>query len=153
MGFGQEIPGKVQTKSMRCAKMGQLTWLRQACNTSTKSWLAPLLRDALIPEFVQRLTKSATSCDALIIQVFLVESLLWCSLVSMLSRAGQKQYLGVVGLTTIGTLCSSIVVRDPATLLLVVAPLWTDLAAAACYFISAASTQAHRRGLSLGEQL
>lgn len=143
--LAERFPVSLMNKAKLRVCQFRLTWYRQVCDTSTETWLAPLLRSALIPESMQRLAKSAISCDALIVELFLLESLLWSRFVSIFSRIGQKQYLGVVGFTIFATLCSRIVVNDPATLFLVVVPLWVDLAAIACFVVSRVSS----RGLGL----
>ncbi|CAN8103885.1 unnamed protein product [Discula destructiva] len=114
------------------------------CNPSTKSWLAPLPRDSRLPGTLRGLATSAVSCEVLIMDVVLLESLFWGNLLFIFGRTEQKEFFSsVVGYTAIiGTLCSGMVVHDPASLFLVATPLWAGLAAVACFVASRASTRA-----------
>lgn len=90
-----------------------------------------------MPEFLQHIAFSVLSCEAMITEFFLLEVLFWHSVFSIFSRAEQEQDLAVVGgVTIVGTLCTGIILRDPAALFLVATPLWACLATMGCFTVS-----------------
>lgn len=77
------------------------------------------------------------SCELLIFGLFLLTSLHWFSVFTLFDGGEWKeQHLAlVVTITIAGTVCCGMVVRDQATLFLVITPLVVDLTMLSCLVV------------------